>query len=97
MSIIKANRQDIDLLAEIISKSNKDVAELFGLNIKNAPKHPSFCKPEWILADHERGQKYFIYHEGGITKGCVAFEQPNEKTPGIVFTRSYLCIGNSYG
>jgi len=80
MNIELANNKDIGILADIVSESNKDVAELFHLNIHNAPKHPSFCKPEWIVAEMERGQKYFIYTDEGVALGCVAFEQPNENT-----------------
>ena len=80
MEIIQAERQDCELLASIVRKSNKDVAELFDLNIDNAPKHPSFCTSEWILSDFDRGQKYFISSENGIKNGCVAFEVPNKNT-----------------
>lgn len=80
MKIEQANEKDIDLLAKMVSESNKDVAELFNLNINNAPKHPSFCRPEWILSELERGQRYFIYTDEGIIMGCVAFEQPDENT-----------------
>ncbi len=80
VKIEQANEKDIDLLAGMVSDSNKDVAELFHLNINNAPKHPSFCRPEWILAEIERGQRYFIYTDKGVAMGCVAFEQPNENT-----------------
>lgn len=80
MEIIQAERKDYNLLASIVSKSNKDVAELFDLTINNAPKHPSFCTPEWILSDFDRGQKYFISTDNGVENGCVAFEQPNNET-----------------
>ena len=80
MEIIQAERKDCELLASIVSKSNKDVAELLDLNINNAAKHPSFCTDEWILSDFDRGQKYFLLTENGIKKGCVAFEQPNKDT-----------------
>lgn len=80
MEIVQAERKDCELLASIVSKSNKNVAELLGLNINNAPKHPSFCTSEWILSDFDRGQKYFISTENGVENGCVAFEQPNIDT-----------------
>lgn len=80
MAIVQAERKDCELLASIISKSNKDVAELFDLNINIAPKHPSFCTPEWISADFDRGQQYFLFKDNGISKGCVAIEQPNDET-----------------
>ena len=80
MNITQANEKDIDLLSQIVCQSNKDVAELFNLNITNSPKHPSFCTPEWIQKEFERGQVYFIYSENGLPKGCVAYEQPNPNT-----------------
>ena len=61
MTIATANEKDAALLAALVSESNKDVAVLFDLNISNAPKHPSFCKPEWILSELERGQEYFLF------------------------------------
>ena len=51
-----------------------------GLNIDNAPKHPSFSTPAWIFSDFERGQEYFLCEEHGSFKGCVAYEQPDEDT-----------------
>jgi GNAT superfamily N-acetyltransferase len=80
MEIVQADKNDCDLLASIVSKSNLDVAELLGLNIDNAPKHPSFCTSDWILSDIERGQIYFMLTDAGAPKGCVAFEQPNKET-----------------
>ena len=80
MNITQASEKGIDLLSKIVSESNKDVADLFNLSIRNSPKHPSFCKPEWIQKEFERGQRYFIYSDNGMAKGCVAYEQPNENT-----------------
>ncbi len=80
MKIIPAETKDCELLASIVSKSNKDVAKLLGLNQYNAPKHPSFCTAEWIISDFDKNQKYFLSTENNITKGCVAFEQPNKNT-----------------
>lgn len=80
MVIEQADTTDAHLLASIVSESNKDVARLFGIDIHNAPKHPSFCKPEWILDELARGQKFLIYRDHGIAKGCVAIELPDENT-----------------
>jgi len=80
MKIIAAQRKDCEILASIISESNKDVAELFGLNFENAPKHPSFCNPDWIVSDFNRGQEYFLAIENGRPIGCVAFEHPDSET-----------------
>jgi N-acetylglutamate synthase-like GNAT family acetyltransferase len=79
MEIVSAGIKDCEILASIVSESNRDVAKLLGLNIDNAPKHPSFCTPEWIIADIERGQQYFIVTEEGKSAGCVAFEQPESE------------------
>jgi GNAT superfamily N-acetyltransferase len=78
--IVKAESDETERLALIVSQSNQDIADLFGLNKINAPKHPSFCTPAWIKADVERGATYFLYIENGTAKGCVAFEQPDRDT-----------------
>jgi len=80
MGIEQADTKDAPLIANIVSESNKDVARLFGIDMNNAPKHPSFCTPEWILDELARGQQFFIFHDQGIAKGCVAIELPDENT-----------------
>lgn len=80
MKIVSAQEEHIEILSTIVSQSNQDVAELFKLSLNNAPKHPSFCTPEWIRTEFERGQRYFIYTDDGIAKGCVAFEQAGDTT-----------------
>lgn len=80
MKIVQAHRDDTADLAFIVSEANKDVAELFNINFENAPKHPSFYTKKWILSDFERGEIYFLYKEGDVAKGCVAFEQPEPDT-----------------
>lgn len=80
MQIVTAERKDAKRLASLVSKSNKDVAELLNLNINNAPKHPSFCTSKWIISDFDRGQEYFLSIENDEITGCVAFEQPNNDT-----------------
>jgi ribosomal protein S18 acetylase RimI-like enzyme len=80
MNIINTNKKDAGTLATLVSESNKDVADLFNLHINNAPKHPSFCTLEWILADFARGQEYLIYTDEGIAKGCVAYEQTDKNS-----------------
>jgi diamine N-acetyltransferase len=79
MKIIPATGQDTAEIAYIVAKANKDVAEKFGLNRDNNPKHPSFYDMEWVLADFERGEEYFLYKEGDKVVGCVAFEQPDAR------------------
>lgn len=82
MSIITATKKEAKILATIISESNKGVAKQFDLNFENAPKHPSFCKEDWVLRDFERGEEYFIYQKEGVSTGCVAFENPR---PGVAY------------
>ncbi len=77
MSIIQATLEDAQVIAEIISISNKSVAKQFGITKSNNPKHPSFYNENWVLSDFERGEKYFLYSIAGKAVGCVAFEQPS--------------------
>lgn len=77
MSIVVATAEDAEIISRIISESNKDVAEEFGLTIVNNPKHPSFCTKAWVLSDFERGGEYFMYENRGVGVGCVAFESPS--------------------
>lgn len=76
MSIVKATVDDAELVASIISESNKDVAVRFDLNKANNPKHPSFCNKDWVMMDFNRGVEYFFYEENGEKVGCIAFENP---------------------
>jgi ribosomal protein S18 acetylase RimI-like enzyme len=62
-------------IAQIVSISNKDVAEKFEINIENNPKHPSFYDQNWVLSDFERGEEYFVYIINNKAVGCVAFER----------------------
>lgn len=80
MAIVEAPRTEAELLAALVSESNKDVAVLFGLTAANAPRHPSFCTSDWIRTDFDRGERYFIYRDGPDSLGCVAYEQPDSDT-----------------
>lgn len=80
MEIVASGKENAQLIASIISDSNKDIAALFHLTIENTPKHPSFYSEEWVLSDFTRGEQYFLCREEGFVKGCVAFEQPDAKT-----------------
>jgi len=71
--IRKSQPEDISLLAEIIRRSFRDVAERFGLTPKNCPKHPSNCTKEWIENSFARGVNYYQLENKGIPAGCVAF------------------------
>lgn len=80
MEIVPAKTKDAEHIAFIVSEANKDVAELFKINMEKTPKHPSFCTKDWVLSDFKRGEEYFIYKEEGVVKGCVAFEQADSDT-----------------
>lgn len=77
MTIKEATHKDLATIAMLVSESNKDVAVKFGLNAENCPKHPSFCTQSWIEADLARGESYFIFEEGALAIGCVAYENPS--------------------
>lgn len=78
MKVRKATDRDAQLISEIVSESNKDVAIKFGLDVNNCPKHPSFYNVEWVKADFNRGEQYFILENGVEVYGCVAIEYPND-------------------
>jgi len=67
-------REDASVLADIVRRSFKDVAERFGLTEDNAPRHPSNCTAEWIRNDMERGVAYFIIENDNHNVGCAALE-----------------------
>lgn len=80
MKIVQAGREDAARIALIVSRSNRDVAELFGINVENNPKHPSFYTEDWVISDMDRGEVYFLYVEDNQAFGCVAFEHPRPDT-----------------
>ncbi len=67
-------REDVDILAETIRGSFRDVAERFGLTRENCPRHASNCTPDWIEKDMDRGVTYFILESEGRAAGSVALE-----------------------
>jgi N-acetylglutamate synthase-like GNAT family acetyltransferase len=77
MEIRPAHESDAPVLAMLISKSNTDVALQFGITAENCPKHPSFCRPEWLANDFARGEMYFIAYEAEEPIACVATEYPS--------------------
>jgi GNAT superfamily N-acetyltransferase len=77
MEIRPALESDAHVLAMLISKSNKDVANQFGITIDNCPRHPSFCQPEWLAHDFTRGEIYFIAYKADEPIACVATEYPS--------------------
>jgi len=70
-------KEDTQVLAEIIQRSFRDVAERFGLTQENAPRHPSNCTVDWIRKDVERGVTYFAIENKNHVVGCVALERAN--------------------
>ena len=83
MEIVKADKNDIELIAMLVRESNRDVAIRFELDIENNPKHPSFYTADWAKSDFERGEEYFVALKNGQAMGCVAYASPEE-------TLSYL-------
>jgi N-acetylglutamate synthase-like GNAT family acetyltransferase len=80
--IRKCTSEDIDVLAETIRWSFRDVAERFGLTAENCPRHASNCRLDWIEKDMDRGVTYFVLESDGRIAGSVALEQPK---PGVCY------------
>ncbi len=66
-----------EALAHLIQEANRALATDFGINQSNNPKHSSFCEKNWVDADFERGERYFVLTEDSVPIGCVAYETPN--------------------
>ncbi len=77
MTIREASAKDLTTIAMLVSESNKDIAEKFGLNADNCQKHPSFCTEAWVKSDLARGERYFILEEDSVPIACVAYENPS--------------------
>ena len=77
MTIREASAKDLTTIAILVSESNKDIAEKFGLNADNCPKHPSFCTEAWVKSDLARGERYFILEEDSVPIAWVAYENPS--------------------
>lgn len=77
-TIRPAVREDAEILADLIRRSFRDVADRFGLTPENCPRHPSNCAPEWILRDLDRGVAFFLLEGAGIPAGCAGLELPGE-------------------
>ena len=75
--IVEATRKDAPTIARLVAESNRDVARQFGLDAGNCPKHPSFCTPDWVRADFERGETYALLLEDDTAVACVAYESPS--------------------
>ena len=77
IKIRDATAKDVELLADIIRKSFRDVAIRFSLTPENCPKHPSNCTAAWVESDRNRGVRYFIASRNDEPIGCVGLESPN--------------------
>lgn len=78
MQIREATSNDVATIAMLVSQSNQDVAQKFGLNADNCPKHPSLCTASWVESDFARGERYFILEEDSAPIACVAYETPSD-------------------
>ena len=78
--IIPATQENAGQIAALIREAHREVAQMFDLTRENNPKHPSFCTRDWVLADFQRGEEYFVCHTADTPAGCVAFEQPDAQT-----------------
>lgn len=76
MHIRETTPNDVATIAMLVSQSNRDVAQKFGLNAGNCPKHPSFYTTGWVESDLARGERYFILEDDSKPLACVAFETP---------------------
>ena len=75
MNIREATISDAETLSKIIRDSYQTVADRFGLNSSNCPKHPSNCTSEWVCSDFKRGVTYFLLVNNGKEAGCAALEK----------------------
>ena len=80
MNIREANKTDISAITTVMQKSYATVAQKYGLNSENCPKHPSNCSIEWIEGDFARGVRYFVIASGNEIFGCIALEKASEQT-----------------
>jgi ribosomal protein S18 acetylase RimI-like enzyme len=72
--------QDAAILAALIRRSFRGVAERFRLTPDNCPTHPSNCTEEWITFDLSRGKQFFLLEVGGRPAGCVAITRSDDRT-----------------
>jgi ribosomal protein S18 acetylase RimI-like enzyme len=74
--IRKATLAEAEVLAQVVSRSFRDVAVRFGLTRENCPTHPSLCTADWIRSDFQKGKQYCLLSNAAAPCGCVAIEQP---------------------
>jgi GNAT superfamily N-acetyltransferase len=75
--ITEATVDDAEILASLIRESFATVAARFHLTLENAPRHPSNCTADWIMAAFAKGVRHFILRTAEGPAGCVGLEQPN--------------------
>jgi GNAT superfamily N-acetyltransferase len=78
--IREGTRGDIEILADTIRESFRDVADRFGLTLENSPRHPSNCTGDWIRLALDQGVRYFILEHDGLVAGCAALERSGSGT-----------------
>ena len=79
-TLLPATDAERELVAALVARSHRDVAERFGLDAANGPKHPSRCTPAWIAAETARGDRYLVARVDGEAVGCVAVGFPDADT-----------------
>ncbi len=72
--IRKCDSRDAETLSGLISEAFADQAERFGLDCRNALRHPSNCRPDWIFRDLNRGVVYYLLEHNDTPAGAVALE-----------------------
>ncbi|MFZ5868480.1 MAG: GNAT family N-acetyltransferase [Thermodesulfobacteriota bacterium] len=78
MHIRRALENEADLLADIIRRSFRDVAERFSLTPENCPTHPSNHTIEKVQAELRKGIVYYLAEVDGRAIGCVALEKADQ-------------------
>jgi ribosomal protein S18 acetylase RimI-like enzyme len=87
-------REDTAVLVEIIRGAFRDVAERFGLNENNCPRHASNCTAGWIEKDMDRGVAYFLLEADGQAAGSVAVERAK---PDVVYLERLAVLSRFRG
>jgi N-acetylglutamate synthase-like GNAT family acetyltransferase len=78
LQIRTATESDVGLLAEIIRRSFRDVAERFSLTPENCPTHPSNHTTEKVQAELRKGVVYYVAEVDEKAIGCVALEKADQ-------------------
>lgn len=89
VSVIRAaaaTEEEAKLLADIIRRGFRDVADRFALSPENCPTHPSNYTSERVHRDFERGVEYYLAEFDGDVVGCVALH-PNSGNDAVEMER----------